>query len=117
MIYEKKTSLFNYRVLGVFIIVLLYRFFESRHEDELLKKSDETTAILTLIRDGKSVRDSASGKYKYIVKGKSYVYEENRNFNDLQIGDTILIEYAIEDPSVAKVVDKYYMKKYQRLKN
>jgi hypothetical protein len=32
---------------------------------------------------------------------------------DLEIGDTVLIKYSVEDPEVAVMVDKYYMKKYK----
>jgi hypothetical protein len=38
------------------------------------------------------------------------------DFSFLKIGDTVLIEYAKDDPTVAKVKDRYYMKKYNYLK-
>lgn len=114
----KRKQVYLFVVLvAIFIAGLAYRFFESKHEEELLRKTNTTTAILILIRDGKSVKDSATGKYRYSIHGTQYEYEENRNFNDLKVGDTILIKYSVEDPSVARVVDKYYMKKYHHLKN
>jgi hypothetical protein len=35
----------------------------------------------------------------------------------MKIGDSVLIEYAIQDPSVARVKDFYYMKKYHYLRD
>jgi hypothetical protein len=34
----------------------------------------------------------------------------------MNIGDSVLIEYAIQDPSIARVVDRYFMKKYRYLR-
>lgn len=33
--------------------------------------------------------------------------------DDLNIGDSDLIEFSLKDPSVARVVDKCYMQKYK----
>lgn len=41
---------------------------------------------------------------------KSEVYKK---FEHLQKGDTVLIKYSIQAPSIIEVLDKYYMKKYK----
>lgn len=103
-------------VVGVMISFVVFRLFQNTREDRLLEETKQIKTILTEINKS-AVRSPATGKYRYSVNGTDYEYEENRNFNDLKVGDTILIEYSVEDPSVARVVDKYYMKKYHHLKN
>lgn len=36
--------------------------------------------------------------------------------HDIEVGDTVLIKYAVEDPELTVIVDKYYMQKYRHLK-
>lgn len=111
--HDKKQVYLSVSIILFFVITLAYRFYNSNYEDKRLKKTKNTTAILVSIRSGKGVRATPSGKYRYSVSGKEYKYDESRNFNSLKVGDTILIKYSVEDPSVARVVEKYYMKKYR----
>lgn len=106
-----------YLLLGLLGILLLISLIRNYYNERALEgETGKCIAILIDIRSGEGVRQTATGTYKYLVNGRKYEYEENRNFNDLSIGDTVLIEYSIEDPSVARVVDKYYMQKYKNLK-
>ena len=103
-------------LLFVIFFVVIFRACQNQHDTRLLENSVITNAIIVKIRTGEAVKSIPTATYSYKVKGINYEYEECRNFNDLRIGDTILIEYAVEDHSVARVVDKYFMQKYKHLK-
>jgi hypothetical protein len=115
----KRKNTQSWIVIGCFFVMgllLLYQSYRNDRENELLERSKSCTAVLTEIINGSGVRSSPLGTYTYVLNGKTYSYTEGENFNNLKVGDTILIEYAIADHSVARVVDKYYMKKYAYLK-
>lgn len=99
--------------VGVFII---YSFLKEKKDDELLENSIEHFAILIKINEGNTHAPS-SGDFRYKVKNKEHEFNQSGDYKFMQIGDTVLIEYAIKDNSVSKVVDKYYMKKYRHLMN
>jgi hypothetical protein len=115
----KKVSIENWGVIVAFSVMgllVIYQVVRNERNSQLLKKSMKCPAVLTEILSGNGVRSSHAGTYTYVVKGDSYTYQEASNFNMLKVGDTILIEYAVQDHSVARVVDKYYMQKYKYLK-
>ena len=99
-------------LLGVFI---LFRDIDRNEKNKLLEKSEETIAII-LKKGGGSVNSPYNGKFKYFIDGQKYEFTQSGNFEFMNLGDTVLIEYAIEDHSVARVKDKFYMKKYLYLK-
>lgn len=95
--------------------MLIFIFFQEKREKQLLNRTKLTTAVLVKKKSG-SVKSPKSGKFTYLVHGKLYEFSQPGDFLFMNLGDTVLINYAIEDPSVARVKDKYYMKKYQDLK-
>lgn len=102
-------------VIFVMILIAVYVVVDNYRKDTLLRNSYRTTAIIKEIRHG-AVRSSKRVEFTYSVNGRTYENNEPGNYDDFAIGDTILIEYAIEDHSVARVVDKYYMKKNKHLR-
>ncbi|HRO75734.1 MAG TPA: hypothetical protein PLP27_06280 [Crocinitomicaceae bacterium] len=103
--------------LAVFMMVFtIYSLFRDRKENQLLEYSRTTTAILIKVSQG-SPKSPSSGHFKYTIKGKEYKFSQSGDYyKDMNIGDTVFIKYAIEAPSVARVIDRYYMQKYKHLK-
>ena len=103
-------------IIGLCLIfsVIGYVFIRDNYHDYLLDngKTKSTTAILVRIKET-AVKSPASGFFKYKVKNKNYIFNENRDFSSMKIGDTLLIKYSLKNPSVARVVDKCYMQKYK----
>lgn len=118
---DKKSSIRRKDLVGgsiiifVMILITVYVFVDNNQKDLLLRNSCQTIAIIKEIKHG-AVRSSKRVEFTYSVNGQIYEGNEPGNFDDFMIGDTILIEYAIEDHSVARVVDKYYMKKNKHLR-
>lgn len=96
-------------VLGAF---MCYRFFQEYNDNKLLEDSITTKGILLEI-EGTGVKSSAYGAYYYYVNKIRYENEDRKDFTDLKVGDTILVEYSKKDPSISRVVDKHYMKRYR----
>lgn len=96
--------------MGCFIV---YTFIQEKKEDKLLEKSKKHFAILVEISPG-NAHASSSGDFKYKVNAKEYEFNQSGDYTFMQVGDTVLIEYAIEDHSVARVLDKHYMQKYKK---
>jgi hypothetical protein len=109
-----KTKHIFWSFLGALLFVsILFGIIRYNKRETLLKNSNSTFGIL--------VRQYSKGKnpnavFTYKVKDKIYEFNQIGNYTNFKKGDTVLIEYAIEDPSVARVVDKYYMQKYKHLK-
>lgn len=102
--------------LGLFLLVFLFRWWEYDYNKTMLEKGVKNSpALIIRISEG-AVKVPSYGIFKYYVNGKSFELRESGNFNLMEIGDTVLIEYAVEDHSVARVVDKYYMQQYKYLK-
>ncbi|MCC6700891.1 MAG: hypothetical protein IT221_05165 [Fluviicola sp.] len=101
-------------VLFIFF-VLLYSMLKENSREKLFQKSNTTFAVL--IEEYHESERFRNGRFYFFVNKRRFEIKEFRNFKELSKGDTVLIEYAVEDPSVARVVDKYYMKKYKHLKN
>lgn len=116
MISKKRLILFGSIIL-FFSSIMIYRAIETYHEERLLKTSETTKAILKRIEINTTPKSGYSGGvFEYDLNGHNIEFSDKGNFRMLRIGDTVLIKYSIEDPSVARVIDKYYMEKYKSKK-
>lgn len=88
-------------------------YFQLRRENKL-KNSVETIAI---IRTKSNALNGGAKIYFFANKKRIEVHLLSGTYKDYSIGDTILIKYAVEDPELVQVVDKYYMQKYKHLEN
>ena len=95
--------------------VLLYSMLRENRRQNLFQKSNITFAFL--IEEYHGSERFRNGRFYYFVNKVRFELKEFRNFKELSKGDTVLIEYALDDPSVARVKDPYYMRKYKHLKN
>jgi hypothetical protein len=117
MLQHKSTNSIPYFLLAIIGVLLIYTSVRNYYDDKLLEgETKKTIAIITDINSGTGVRQIANIDFYYYAKKVKYVTNDNVDFNFGKLGDTVLIEYAIADHSVARVVDKYYMKKYAYLK-
>lgn len=102
-------------VMVLWIIIffaILFNFLNVNRRTKKLQKSKFTVGIL--IKEYHESLRFLNGEFFFFVKGKKYQITDFKDFSHLKRGDTVLIEYAIEDPSVARVKDSYYMHKFQR---
>lgn len=98
-------------------VSLIVSYFQDSRKDRLLKNNNRTFAILIHSHDGTAVRAISYGVFIFRDKdNKKIKFEVSGDYTKLEIGDTVLIEYAVEDHSIARVIDKYYMQKYRHLK-
>lgn len=103
-------------LLALFIVgVVITRYVKNIRQDNLLEDSKQTTAIF--YESNFVYRTGYISHFKYKVNGKKYELNQPMKITSLEKGDTVLIEYSIKDPSVAKVVDLYYMEKYKHLRD
>jgi hypothetical protein len=119
---KKFTTLINFfrknagGIWGVlFFLVLLYGMLREDRRMKLFQNTEVTYGFL--IEEDHGSAKFRYGKFYFFVKNKRFDVEERDYFTELSKGDTVLIEYAIKDPSVARVNDKYYMQKYKYLRN
>lgn len=95
---------------GFILCLLLGLYFQIRRENKL-KDTREVTAIIAF-RD-KYHTKGWDAVVNYEVKDMQYESGLNCDCRDLEIGDTVLIKYSIDDPEVVVMVDKHYMQKYK----
>lgn len=103
-------------LIGFAVLLSLYNLILTKKKDEKLEIGNEVYGIIISI-DSAPVHGSPSSKIEYKVENVKYILVEDGNFFSMDVGDTVLVKYSIEDHSVARVTDKYYMKKYKDLKN
>lgn len=100
----------------IFILFLLVSiiigFYNQNRREKLLKfNTKETHAIY----DGFAiVKNTGPESYFYFkVNDQKILTFELGKYEFLQKGDTVLIKYSLEDPSVAEVIDFCYMRKHK----
>lgn len=79
-------------------------------------KLKNTKEIIAIISDKGNTTRGGAWVYFEIKSQRIEAKIWGGDFDFLNIQDTILIKYAIEDPKLVQVVDKYYMQKYKHLK-
>lgn len=114
--FKSKQKLIGSIILLIIVIALCQQFFEENKNDKLLQKSISSFGIIKEIHHG-TVHNPKNALIIYRVDSQKYEFSASGDYEAFRIGDTVLIEYAIGDHSVARVKDKYYMKKYHYLKN
>lgn len=76
------------------------------------KQQKETTETVAFYIENIHMKNiGPTSYYYYFVEGKRYdgYFRDTDKF--LEKGDTILIKYSKENPSLSEVIDKYYMQK------
>jgi len=114
---KMRINYIGYGIIAFFLLIFLFKWFLESRENRLLENYVVTKAVVLEIHKPETIHGSYSGLFKYRIRNKTYQFKEIGDFTMLRIGDTIEIKYAFEDYSVAKVFDKYDMKKYRHLKN
>lgn len=97
------------QVIGLFGLVILTIVGIHLYRDTMLQNTDETFAVFVEPNVGVGITQK---KFKFQTRSgelveASVVYKES-----IDVGDTVWIEYSIENPSVIKVLDLNY-KKYR----
>ena len=104
-------------LIYVFLLFLLFLYYQYRildniQDQKLLKHSKEIAAIVVKTYQS-GYKSSAYSKFKYTVSEMEYEFSQTGGYYKyLKPGDTVLIEYAIKDNSVARVVNSRYMQKF-----
>lgn len=105
----------NSVILGIVFLFssLFIGLFLNIRREKLLSNSQTTIGYLVEeYNGGKNPR----GTFIFRIGKKKYIFDYIGDFSYMNKGDTVLIKYSIEDPSVARVIDRYYMQKYKHLK-
>lgn len=101
-------------ILSVILLIIgIYSFWNDHRTENLLIHNKKALGVF-VSRNTTPVHGSPSINVKYKVGNVSYLLKERGSFSELKIGDTVLVEYAVKDNSVARVIDKYYMQKYKK---
>ncbi len=97
----------------IVLIAIVVNIYIDKKRNKLLEKSIDIKGVLI---EKYSEGKNKTGTFEFKLKNNKIKFDFIGDFSFLQVGDTVLIQYAIEDPSVARVKDRYYMRKYKYLK-
>jgi len=97
-------------LISILIFILSIQYYFEHRNNELLKNSKTTFGIITKIYEG-NPKSPKHADFEYYVNSKKYEFNQTGNYDAFKIGDTVLLEYSIQDHSVARVINKYYMRK------
>lgn len=102
-------------IVSILAIVFTYRWWQSEHNTNVLENgAKEIPAKIIKIGTG-AVRVPAYAIFRYKVGNDFFEFKESGDYSQFRLGDSVLIEYAIEDYSIARVIDPFYMQKYKHL--
>jgi hypothetical protein len=101
-------------VLIIFATALIIGFVFQVDRERKLKNSKTTIARVEKVDE--YLYRKMGAKISFTLNGKSIVTDIGCDCRDLKIGDSVLIKYAIENPKLAVLKDKYYMQKYKSKK-
>lgn len=100
--------------MGLFIFfALLYGMLR---EDKRMKLFQNSKITFGYLISKYSAGKNPTGTFLFIYRNKMIKFDNIGDYSQLNKGDTVLIEYAIEDPTVARVKDKYVMQKFKHLR-
>ncbi len=108
----KKENILLVLALAFVVFILIFSFLRDNYREKMLESTQKEKAIIVRVIQ-KTSKDDRGGKFKYSINGKDYDFRQSGDFSMLSIGDTVEIEYSIEDNSVARVINKHYMDKYK----
>lgn len=108
----KNNKIIYYILIPSIVFILVFSFGKEYYRKEKLKKTETAFAVMIEYSTG-TVRHSMRGTFQYKINGNTYKFIQSEDFSMLSIGDTVEIEYSIEDNSVARVINKHYMDKYK----
>ena len=93
-------------ILVFILIAFVINHYKSENRKEKLKNTKQTLGIF----QGQVVGIGFTGfNYSYQDEnGKSHTFVEKREFKDLKIGDSVLIEYSLNDYEIGSVILPYY---------
>lgn len=93
-------------ILIILILITVYIIYDNNKRENLLNgKTIKTKAIVTKFTT-MSVRSPARIYYQYTVEKKDYIDFDHGSNPNLKIGDTILIEYAVENPAYSMILKR-----------
>lgn len=105
-------NIFYGLIIGFLILFIIYSGINEQKENKSLEDSIQTTAIVIRTRQG-GYKTSAGADFKYKIGEKVYNFNQTGGFYQyLNVGDTVLIEYAKNDNLIARVIDSKYMQKF-----
>ena len=98
-----------------FVIGLIIRnYLDNRYKKLMTKNTKNTKAVF--VRSFISKNSGSMSVYSFDKNGKKEELLISGKSTLIKIGDTVLIKYSREDPSLAEVIDFSYMKKYENVK-
>jgi hypothetical protein len=99
-------------IILLFVAGIFNEYFSKKRKDKLFS---EATKLIEVVLYEVNIQYSGGFTiwFKYTVNNKEYEQQWARGaYTFLEKGDTILIEYSVEDPIVIEVVDPCYMQKH-----
>ncbi len=110
----KKLKFIIYVLLGVIIIFLgIKEYKQSKILDDYPTK--KSLGFFIKYRPA-VVHSQQESLIYYWVDNKKRILKNHLNLDFMKLGDTLLIEYSTKDKDIARVIDKYYMMKYKKLR-
>lgn len=102
-------------VLILLVIAIVFISLEVSTENSRIKNEKrllngiETIAVIQSLPFSRKGR----GTFEYIANGQHFYGRFRFNYLDLNVGDTIIIKYAKDDPETYQITDLWYMKKQE----
>ncbi len=107
----KKIKYLLYFLLFIICSVVIGEFVKKRRLNLL---SQNTNQIIAKYGDFTVMRNRGPVTFfTYKLKNEVFTIDVNGKYDFLQKGDTVIVKYSIEDPSVATVVEFCYMKNHK----
>jgi hypothetical protein len=106
----KNKPLFSF-ILFVMISITVGEFFKNRSKK--LLSTNTNTSIAKFQNVVKMVNRGSVSYFEFEHSNEKIIVDVNGLYPFLNKGDTVLIKYSLEDPSIAEIIDFCYMQKHK----
>ena len=110
---NRKSMIYLSIVILLFVAGMLKEHFSQKRKDKLFAGA---TTLIEVVLNKVTMQTSGGFTiwFEYSVNDKKHEQQWARGaYTFLEKGDTILIKYSVEDPTVIEVVDPCYMQKHK----
>lgn len=104
---SRKNRFLAWVAVSFFAIVIVYSVVRDFYREKMLVDSKRGVAVIVNYSEGTS-KHGKRGYFEYSVDGQLYDFIEEGDFSNLRIGDTVEIEYSVEDNGIVRVVNVNY---------
>lgn len=101
---KERKSIFVWFGISFLLIVILFSIIRDKYRDNKFENSVKSKAVLVKYSTG-TAKHGKRGYFEYKISDHKFEFIQDGDFSNLKLGDTVEIEYSLEDKNVVRVIN------------